>query len=79
MGNKNSKIIINFSLDKDNNYVLNISDNGVGLPKNFDFKNTESLGLQLVNMLVQQLKGKISVDVSNGTTFKIIFPKVMKK
>lgn len=75
---RNAKIIINFTLDKDNNYVLNISDNGVGLPKNFDFKNTESLGLQLVNMLVQQLKGKISVDVSSGTTFKIIFPKVMK-
>jgi len=33
----------------DDKYVLNIKDNGVGFPDNIDYKNTESLGLQLVN------------------------------
>ncbi|GEM_PF-1497128 len=52
-------------------FTLIISDNGVGLPKDLDFRNTQSLGLRLVNMLTRQLKGAIELDRSSGTTFKI--------
>jgi PAS domain S-box-containing protein len=54
-------------------FVLIISDNGIGLPEDLDFQSTESLGLQLVNSLTDQLDGEIEVDKSHGTEFKITF------
>ncbi len=60
----------------DDNIELVVSDNGVGIPDTIDFRTTESLGLHLVTILVEdQLKGTISLDRSNGTTFKITFKK----
>ena len=46
-------------------------DNGVGMPAGFDWKNTESLGLRLVNSLVDQLDGTIESSGGEGTTFII--------
>ena len=54
-------------------YVLTVSDNGTGFPEGIDFKNTKTLGLQLVNTLVKQLSGSIDIYSSSGTSFKIIF------
>jgi PAS domain S-box-containing protein len=56
-----------------NKYLLTIADNGVGLDKDIDFKNTESLGFRLTNNLAQQLEGEIILDRTNGTKFKIVF------
>lgn len=53
--------------------TLIVSDTGIGFPQDFDFENTTSLGMQLVNTLVQQLNGTLAIDRSNGSTFKIIF------
>jgi len=52
---------------------LVISDDGVGFPEEFDIENSKTLGLQLVNILVKQLDGKITLNRINGTQFKIIF------
>lgn len=52
---------------------LIISDDGVGFPEELDFKNTTTLGLQLVNNLVEQLEGEIILDRSQSTSFKIRF------
>ena len=54
--NINGEITIDL-LKIDDKYVLNIDDNGVGFPDNIDYKNTESLGLQLVTSLVDQIDG----------------------
>lgn len=54
---------------------LRVSDNGIGLPSNFDFKETQSLGLQLVATLTDQLQGKIELRNKSGTTFIITFPR----
>jgi PAS domain S-box-containing protein len=59
------------SLDKE--YRLLISDDGVGLPQNVDPPNPDTLGLRLVNALVRQLRGRVSVDRSRGTEYQIIF------
>ena len=53
---------------------LSVSDNGVGFPKEIDFRNTESLGMQLVTTLSEQLDGTISLKNGCGTTFEISFP-----
>ena len=52
---------------------LVVGDNGVGFPEDMDFRNTESLGLLLVNSLVRQLKGTIELHRDAGTAFKISF------
>ncbi len=54
-------------------YTFIVSDNGVGIPEEIDFENTETLGLQLVNILVDQLDGKIELKRDNGTEFTISF------
>lgn len=55
-------------------YTLLFSDNGKGLPKGFDFRNTDSLGLQLVNTLADQLEGKIElIPEAKGTKYRIEF------
>ena len=61
---------------KDNVLFLEVSDNGKGFPKDIDFKNTNSLGLQLVNTLVEQLNGKLELsdNKEGGTSFHINFP-----
>ncbi len=57
----------------DNKYQLIVSDDGIGFPEEIDFKNTESLGLQLVNNITGQLDGEIDLDRSNGTKVTINF------
>ncbi len=53
---------------------LTVGDNGVGMPDDVDFKNAETLGLQLVTILAEdQLRGDINLDKSKGTVFTITF------
>lgn len=66
---------ITVSLQRTNGtYVLSVKDDGVGFPKDVDFRNTPSLGLQLVNTLTTQLEGEVEL-ISNGqgTEFRITF------
>ena len=65
--------------NKDDYYELNISDNGIGFPENIDYKNTESLGLQLINSLTDQIDGEIELNRTNGTEFKIRFQELLYK
>jgi two-component sensor histidine kinase len=54
--------------------VLRVADNGVGLPRDADPHTAQSLGLQLVRMLTEQLVGRVEVDRGNGTAFTVTFP-----
>lgn len=47
--------------------TLCVSDNGCGLPENFNLEQVESLGLQLVSLLSGQLDANIRIDQDNGT------------
>ena len=58
---------------EEDNIQLVIGDNGIGLPQHINYKNTESLGLQLVVTLVDQLNGSIEMDTKNGTSYVISF------
>ncbi len=53
--------------------VLEVSDTGVGFPPDFDFEKSDSLGLQLINSLTQQISGELKLEKDQGTTFKITF------
>lgn len=73
MKNHQKKICVEIQKDENNSYVLKIADNGSGFPTDIDFRNTESLGLQLVISLVKQLNGDITLNIDRGTEFVIKF------
>ena len=54
-------------------FVLTVSDNGVGIPQNLDIENLDSLGIQLVTTLVEQLDGELELKRKNGTEFTMRF------
>ena len=56
-------------------YRLIIYDNGRGLPEELDFKNTKTLGLYMVRILTEQIRGDIELDRTSGTRFTLTFPK----
>jgi PAS domain S-box-containing protein len=56
------------------NCLLLVSDNGVGLPKDLDITNTESMGFLLIKSMIEQLNGSLQIEQGQGTTFKITFP-----
>lgn len=66
-------IDIQFEERNPNLYSLTIADNGPGIPENIDFRNTKSLGLQLVNSLLDQISGEIALTRDEGTKFEITF------
>lgn len=56
-----------------NQVKIEIGDSGVGIPESVDIKHTQTLGLQLVDTLVEQLNGTLKLKRNNGTTFIIEF------
>ncbi len=71
---KKGEIYISMHLNSDNNYYLTFKDNGIGFPVDIDFRNTDSLGLQLVTSLTSQLSGEIELKKNGFTEFDITFP-----
>ncbi|UYZ64953.1 sensor histidine kinase [Hymenobacter weizhouensis] len=57
-------------------YELQVTDNGVGLPEGVDPSTVRSLGLNLVGGLAQQLDATLTVERTNGTSFRIVFTEV---
>ncbi len=53
--------------------VLRVADDGVGFPEKLGFRQAESFGLQIVNLLVEQLEGTLELDRTNGTAFTVTF------
>ncbi|MBZ0107740.1 MAG: HAMP domain-containing protein [Candidatus Scalindua rubra] len=67
------------SLDNDELEII-VSNDGVNFPNDLDFRDTESLGLRLVtNLAENQLHGKIELNRSKGTEFKIRFKEIKYK
>jgi len=70
---KKGEITVKFNA-VNGNINLVIADNGVGIPDTIDFRTTETLGLRLVTILVEdQLDGHINLVKDKGTEFYITF------
>lgn len=77
---REGKINIEIKAHDDNEIEIIMSDNGIGIPDNVDFRSTHTLGLQLVTILAEdQLNGKIVLDRTHGTTFRITFKVIGKQ
>jgi two-component sensor histidine kinase len=58
----------------DQQVLLRVADTGVGLPEGFEVCQTDSLGLQLVCALTEQLQGIIAAERDGGTALTVTFP-----
>jgi two-component sensor histidine kinase len=56
----------------DHTLTIIFRDTGIGIPADMDWQNTLSLGLRLVNTLVDQMNGTIELDRSTGTRFTMV-------
>ncbi|MFN6454906.1 MAG: PAS domain S-box protein [Nostoc sp. EfeVER01] len=71
---RNGAINIEIKKTINNNLILIVSDNGIGLPPNFDFQKNASLGWELVDALTHQLAGNINITGSTGVECQVTFP-----
>lgn len=77
---ENRKIIsISLSNRNEGEFLLTVSDNGVGLPVDFETRKENSLGMRLVYRLTKQLFGKVMYESKSGTTFNILFYNTMAR
>lgn len=60
-------------------YELIVKDNGIGLPKDFDLEKSHTLGLFLVNNLIDQIDGELEFKNDNGAEFRIVFEELIYK
>ena len=74
-GRKKGKLNISLQL-KNGVVTIIVADDGVGIPSNINIRETNSLGLQLVSSLVEQIDGELKMDNKKGTTFTITFKQI---
>ncbi|MFB9841464.1 histidine kinase dimerization/phosphoacceptor domain -containing protein [Mucilaginibacter ginsenosidivorans] len=67
------RIDIEISIVSEGRYELTYSDNGPGLPKDFDLAHATTMGMQLIYDLSRQIGGKVNYVYKNGATFIINF------
>jgi two-component sensor histidine kinase/ActR/RegA family two-component response regulator len=70
-GERHGKITVTCRTSGQDMVVLAVRDNGVGLPAGLDFRHTDTLGLQIVNLLASQLHGTIELQNDDGASFTI--------
>jgi PAS domain S-box-containing protein len=60
-------------------YVLRVKDDGVGFPDGLDFRKTDTLGMQIVITLVEQIEGRLELSRKAGTAFRLEFNELPRK
>jgi two-component sensor histidine kinase len=62
--------------ESENQWLLEVQDNGIGLPSDIGMAHVTSIGLSLVRDLAGQLEGNVLINRNQGTTFTMQFPSV---
>ena len=72
-GERAGEVYVGLRQEKDESIILTVQDDGVGLPPGIDLQSFNSMGLQLVMMLVGQIDGTIRAERDHGTKFVLVF------
>jgi len=78
-GERGGEVVVGLQCGEDGAVHLTVRDDGVGLPLGFNIRAADSMGMQLVTMLVDQIDGTIEVDRSRGTEFHLAFRELKGK
>lgn len=70
---RDGKIQIKLNRRDNDQFELFVGDDGIGLPRGFDYRKTQTLGLQLVIGLLSQMRGSITLEEGRGCRFLIAF------
>ncbi len=63
-----------FVRKKSEQVVLQVKDDGIGMPAETDIETVKSFGLRLLSILTEQLDGSLEINRKDGTTITITFP-----
>ncbi|HEV2687842.1 MAG TPA: histidine kinase dimerization/phosphoacceptor domain -containing protein [Bryobacteraceae bacterium] len=77
-GGRTGEIVISLSCDRNDLVTLAVADDGVGLRADFDLSPSTSLGLQIVEILTQQLEGTLHRETGNGAAFSLRFQRALE-
>ncbi len=72
-GGRSGTIRIGLQKDPTGAVELGVADDGVGLPAGFDLRESGGFGMEIVNLLVDQLDARFEVEGTKGTSFKVTF------
>jgi PAS domain S-box-containing protein len=72
-GRNVGEIGVRLTKSESGDYLLMVSDNGVGLPPKFNFDKATSLGLRLVRILTKQMRARLEISNGIGTEFRVYF------
>lgn len=78
-GDRTGQVVVRLGRRPDGKLNLSVADDGVGLPADFEIRRTESLGMQLVGLLVEQLNGTLEVRRGRGTEFRVVLEELRYK
>ena len=70
---RGGEVSIELRSDAARRVTMTVRDDGSGFPADVDFRHTETLGLQLVYTLTEQLSGTLELERNGGTAFKLSF------
>lgn len=71
---RSGEIEVKLFADTAGKAVLSVSDNGVGIPEGIDMMTSDTLGMQLITLLTDQLGGTVSMRRADPTEFVLTFP-----
>jgi PAS domain S-box-containing protein len=60
-------------------FCISVSDDGIGLPPDFNMNTTQSMGTQIVGILVEQIEANLEVSNNDGACFRILFSTAQEK
>ena len=72
-GDQEGIILIAFKYTAANHLLLTIKDNGIGLPAAFNMEKADSMGMNLMRGLSEEIGAKISISTENGTRIAVSF------
>jgi two-component sensor histidine kinase len=72
-GERRGEVYIELRSDAAAQVTMLVRDTGIGLPSGMDSSHPETLGLQLVYSLTEQLGGRLETESNDGTTVKLTF------
>lgn len=77
-GDRRGEVLVALHCRDDGQVALRVADNGIGLPPGFDWRQSSSLGLRIVNILAGQLNGTVKLAAAGGADFTLAFARIFK-